>query len=144
MDNFGDHEDGYGDDMNYGNQLGENNIRLPIIDHIEKLDAIIDAIGEETMGARNDITQCRIDLANLERMDKDNSMGYTKFLLDETARIEREFAQLTNVEGSESGFLKMQVQQLNQEKFKINQNVAVLDERVRETEHDVGFKFYLE
>ncbi len=38
--------------------------------------------------------------------------------------------------------MKMQIQQLNQEKFKINQNVAILDERVRETEHDVGFKFY--
>ena len=71
-------------------------------------------------------------------------MSYTKDLLDETARIEKEFKIFCDIEQSESSFLKMQIQQLNQEKFKINQNVAILDERIRETEHDVGFKFYLD
>jgi hypothetical protein len=41
---------------------------------------------------------------------------------------------------AESNFLKQQIQQLNAEKFKINQNVAVLEERVRETELEVGMK----
>jgi hypothetical protein len=40
--------------------LGDNNIRLPIIDHIEKLDKLIDDIGEEVISIRQDITQCRI------------------------------------------------------------------------------------
>jgi len=41
---------------------------------------MIDGIGDEVINVRQDITQCRIDLANFERMDKDNSMVYTKFL----------------------------------------------------------------
>ena len=45
-----------------------------------------------------EITQNRIDLANQERFDKDNSMSYTKYQLDDTARIEREFKQFCEIE----------------------------------------------
>ena len=39
--------------------------------------------------------------------------------------------------------MKQQIQQLNNDKFKINQNVAVLDERIREGELEVGMKGYM-
>lgn len=44
---------------------------------------------------------------------------------------------------AETGFLKNQIQQLNNEKFKNNQNVAVLAERVRSSELELGMRQYM-
>ena len=44
---------------------------------------------------------------------------------------------------AETGFLKNQIQQLNNEKFKNNQHVAVLAERVRSSELEIGMRQYM-
>jgi hypothetical protein len=45
-----------------------------------------------------DISDTRVDLANLERLERETSGDYTKFLLDETARLEKEFKRLCDIE----------------------------------------------
>ena len=37
-------------------------------------------------------------MANIERIEKESSGDYTKFLLDETARLEKEFKRLCGIE----------------------------------------------
>jgi hypothetical protein len=44
------------------------------------------------------IYQTRIELATIERMEKDSSGSSMKSLLDETARIERDFRKLSEIE----------------------------------------------
>jgi hypothetical protein len=85
--------------------LNENNIRLPIVEHNEKLKGCIDEIEkvggskQEIQNGKNFIYQTRIDLSNLERMERESAGDNTKLLLDETARMEKEFKRLSDVEG---------------------------------------------
>ena len=53
---------------------------------------------KEQKECNKDISETRVDLANLERLEKETSGDYTKFLLDETARLEKEFKRLCDVE----------------------------------------------
>jgi hypothetical protein len=85
--------------------LNENNIRLPIVDHNEKLKRCIDEIEkvggsqQEIQHGKHFIYQTRLDLCNLERMERESAGDNTKLLLDETARMEKEFKRLSDVEG---------------------------------------------
>lgn len=137
--------------------MTEDNIRLPIVEHVDKLKAVLDELEkvrinltEVVQNQKDVIYQTRIDVATIERMEKESSGSSMKSLLEDTARLEKEFRKLSEIEAgspltqsAETGFLKNQIQQLNNEKFKNNQNVAVLAERVRSSELEIGMKHYM-
>lgn len=50
-------------------------------------------------GQKDVIYQTRIDVATIERMEKESSGSSMKSLLEDTARIEKEFRKLSEIEG---------------------------------------------
>ncbi len=61
--------------------------------------------------------------------------------MDETIRLAKDFRKLTAIETDETTYLKQQVNQLTQDRIRLQQNTLVLENRVIESEKDVGFKF---
>eukprot|EP01017_Pseudomicrothorax_dubius_P045150 TRINITY_DN7765_c0_g1_i2.p1 TRINITY_DN7765_c0_g1~~TRINITY_DN7765_c0_g1_i2.p1 ORF type:complete len:126 (+),score=43.66 TRINITY_DN7765_c0_g1_i2:12-389(+) len=90
--------------------------------------------------SRKEIQTLRSDLVALEHFNKEASNEITKYVMEEMLRVEKEFKRLLNVDAAENTFLKQQVNQLNQDKVKLQQNALILETRVHEGETEVGFK----
>ena len=82
----------------------------------------------------------RSDFIALEHGNKEIGSDLTKWIMEELVRMEKEFKKLGSIEKGESAFLKQQVQQLNQDKIKLQQNCLILESQVGEMENEVGFK----
>ena len=76
----------------------------------------------------------------LEHLNKDSCADINKFIVEEELRIEKEFKKLCNMDKAEGNFFKQQLNQLNSDKIKLQQNVLILDSRLNEVENNVGFK----
>lgn len=53
---------------------------------------------QENDGCHKYISESRVDLANFERMQKETAGINTKIMLEETARLEKEFKRLCEIE----------------------------------------------
>lgn len=79
-------------------------MRLPIAEHNDKLKAIIDELekvpaAQQAVQEQKDVIyQTRIELATLERTQKEGAATSMKSLLDETARLEKAFKRLSEIE----------------------------------------------
>ena len=60
--------------------------------------------------------------------------------MEDIANLEKDFRKLQAMDINEIAFLKQQVGQLINEKTKIEQSTIVLDTRINQIEHDVGFE----
>lgn len=81
-------------------------------------------------------------LMTTDNLAKDLESELNRFMVDEMLRIEKEFRRIADVDKAETNFLKQQMNQLNQDKIKLQQNGLILESRVTEAESDVGFKQY--
>ena len=64
--------------------------------------------------------------------------------MEDIANLEKDFRKLQAMDINEIAFLKQQVGQLINEKTKIEQSTIVLDTRINQIEHDVGFEWLQE
>lgn len=62
-----------------------------------------------------------------------------KFLLEEIAKIECQMRILNDKDDLETQFIKKQVFELQNDKFKLEQNTMLLEERVKRTNKQIGF-----
>lgn len=62
-----------------------------------------------------------------------------KFLLEEIAKIEAQMKLLNEKDEAESNFLKRQIHELQNDKFRIEQNAMLLGERVHRADKQIGF-----
>ena len=60
--------------------------------------------------------------------------------MEDIINIERDFRKLQQMDINEQAFLKQQTIQLIQEKVKIEQSIILIDSRVNQVEHEVGFE----
>lgn len=63
----------------------------------------------------------------------------SNFIVNEAIKLTNDFKRLTLEENEEASKLKQQVSGLIQEKIKIHQDALVLENRVYETEKDLGY-----
>ena len=61
--------------------------------------------------------------------------------MEDIANLEKDFRKLQAMDINEIAFLKQQVGQLINEKTKIEQSTIILDTRINQIEHDVGFEW---
>lgn len=118
------------------NLLAKN---VPVLTHIDQLK-------KQTAELKDDFEHTNLMLNNikLEVMQIENDMFRNNetdlnFLLDEIARLDREFRLHDTKDDAEVDYLKGQAQGLFNDKFKITQNVLLLEERINRIDDDIGF-----
>ena len=94
--------------------------------------------------AKKEVEIERLDIITLESSHKGGDSEFETILTDETERLEREFDRMNNIDKAEADYIRSQINQLNQDKFRTNQNLALLEERIRQTDIDIGFKYAFE
>eukprot|EP01017_Pseudomicrothorax_dubius_P045149 TRINITY_DN7765_c0_g1_i1.p1 TRINITY_DN7765_c0_g1~~TRINITY_DN7765_c0_g1_i1.p1 ORF type:complete len:155 (+),score=38.11 TRINITY_DN7765_c0_g1_i1:134-598(+) len=118
----------------------DHSMKLPVKSHLGKLEETCQELLKDLQNSRKEIQTLRSDLVALEHFNKEASNEITKYVMEEMLRVEKEFKRLLNVDAAENTFLKQQVNQLNQDKVKLQQNALILETRVHEGETEVGFK----
>jgi len=86
---------------------------------------------------KNELNACekktKVDLDEFSR-------GFTP----EIAKIFKEVRRIMEVENSDLGVLKKQAHQLSQERIKLQNDTLVLENKVVESDKDLGFKYKLD
>eukprot|EP00331_Platyophrya_macrostoma_P015803 CAMPEP_0176471462 /NCGR_PEP_ID=MMETSP0127-20121128/41142_1 /TAXON_ID=938130 /ORGANISM="Platyophrya macrostoma, Strain WH" /LENGTH=82 /DNA_ID=CAMNT_0017866105 /DNA_START=347 /DNA_END=595 /DNA_ORIENTATION=- len=81
-------------------------------------------------------------MINVDNQARDLESEINRYMMEEIGRLEKEFKKLSDIDKSETVFLKQQMESLNQDKIKLQQNGLILESRVTEAESDVGYKQY--
>ena len=105
---------------------------------------MLDALRNELEESKKEAQLVRADMMAIEHTLKESNNEVARAMMDECLRFEKDFRKTVNVEKSENEFLRQQLNQLNQDKMKLQQNCLVLENRVEGSEHDVGFKGLVE
>ena len=90
--------------------------------------------------SKQDIELLRTGLFSLSSGMNGSFSNLTQFTLDESRRLSKQLREIAQQENEEARFLRAQVTQLTQDKIKLQQNTIVLDNRVTESEKDLGFR----
>lgn len=91
---------------------------------------------------KKELQIARSTLMATDNMSKDLESELNRYMMEEMLRMEKDFRKLADVDKAETIFLKQQMNQLNQDKIKLQQNGLILESRVTEAESDVGYKQY--
>ncbi|EAR84999.1 hypothetical protein TTHERM_00529510 (macronuclear) [Tetrahymena thermophila SB210] len=118
----------------------ELSAKLPIKNHLERLDMTLENLLKDLEDSKKDLQSLRNDVVSLGHLNNDQCSELSRFVMDETLRLAKDFRKLTNIEQDECTYLKQQVNQLTQDRIRLQQNTLVLENRVNETEKDVGFR----
>ena len=89
--------------------------------------------------AKYTVNRVKIDLAGMDCETASEDHDFAIALLDETARVEREYRALNLQNKQEFERLKGDLHQLKQDTFFIIQNISLMEEKVRQSDSDVGF-----
>ncbi|KRX10505.1 hypothetical protein PPERSA_01517 [Pseudocohnilembus persalinus] len=115
-------------------------MKLPVKNHIKKLDNTLEELLKDLEQSKRDLQNVRNDIVSIGHLSNESGSEVSRYVMDETLRIAKEFRKLTLIESDETTYLKNQVQNLVQDRIRLQQNTLVLENRVNETEKDVGFK----
>ena len=69
---------------------------------------------------------------------------FSRGFYPEISRLSREVRKIMELENQELGVLKKQAHQLAQERIKLQNDTLVLENKVVETDKDLGFKYKLD
>lgn len=90
--------------------------------------------------ALKDVARIKNEMAELDTVNSNGDHEFALKFLDETARVERLFRSLNQANKKEFETIKAQVHTLKQDKSIAFQNASLLDEKIKQSESDVGFK----
>ena len=90
--------------------------------------------------SKQEIELLRTGLFSLNSGMNSSFNNLTQFTLDEVRRLNKQLREIAHQENEETRFLRTQVTQLTQDKIKLQQNTIVLDNRVTESEKDLGYR----
>ena len=90
--------------------------------------------------SRRDIEDVKGSYEQLSKKTADGCDEVTKELMMELENITEELQYSNSVQVDEHLFLKSQASQLTQDRIRIQQNMLVLENKVLETEKDIGMK----
>ena len=89
---------------------------------------------------KKDAQLVRSELATFEHQAIELNNDTLKAIMEDILNLESDFRKMQNMDVNENGFLRQQVQQLINEKTKIEQSTLLLDSRINAIEHEVGFE----
>lgn len=134
------------------NENVDLSMKLPAKNHINKLEviffrvlkwrnfkALLASLQNDLEESKKNIQKLRGEFLYLGFKNNDNNTEMSNFIVNEAIKLTNDFKRLTLEENEEASKLKQQVSGLIQEKIKIHQDALVLENRVYETEKDLGY-----
>ncbi|CAD8122237.1 unnamed protein product [Paramecium sonneborni] len=114
-------------------------IKMPVKTHLQRLDQLLQLLIDDLDVAKKDKEQLRNNLIELSQKTTDSFDEANKYLNDEYRRLMQEFHEQNALQLEQHQFLKQQVDQINQDRIKLQQNTIVLENRVQDAEKELGF-----
>ncbi|CAK58793.1 unnamed protein product (macronuclear) [Paramecium tetraurelia] len=116
-------------------------MRMPVKSHLQRLDVngFINRQMDELDLAKKEKEQLRNNLIELSQITSDSFDDSNKYLNEEYRRLMQEFHEQNALQLEQHQFLKQQVDQINQDRIKLEQNTIVLENRIQDSEKELGF-----
>ncbi|CAK66480.1 unnamed protein product (macronuclear) [Paramecium tetraurelia] len=114
-------------------------MRMPVKSHLQRLDQLLQQLMDELDLAKKEKEQLRNNLIELSQITTDSFDDSNKYLNEEYQRLMQEFHEQNALQLEQHQFLKQQVDQINLDRIKLQQNTIVLENRVQDSEKELGF-----
>ena len=115
---------------------------IPVLEHIEQLKVQKITLKDEFDKTNLKLNQIKQDVIKMETdMCRTNEYDLN-FLLEKIVALDKDFRLYDKKDESELNYLKNQITSLNNDKFKIAQNVILLEERIQRIDNEIGFDIY--
>ncbi|CAD8170623.1 unnamed protein product [Paramecium octaurelia] len=114
-------------------------MRMPVKSHLQRLDQLLQQLMDELDMVKKEKEQLRNNLVELSQKTSDSFDDANKYLNDEYRRLMQEFHEQNGLQLEQHQFLKQQVDSINQDRIKLQQNTIVLENRVQDAEKELGF-----
>ncbi|CAK79274.1 unnamed protein product (macronuclear) [Paramecium tetraurelia] len=114
-------------------------MRMPVKSHLQRLDQLLQQLMEELDMVKKEKEQLRNNLIELSQKTSDSFDDANKYLNEEYRRLMQEFHEQNALQLEQHQFLKQQVDSINQDRIKLQQNTIVLENRVQDAEKELGF-----
>ncbi|CAD8124755.1 unnamed protein product [Paramecium sonneborni] len=114
-------------------------MKMPVKSHLQRLDQLLQQLMDEQDFAKKEKEQLRNNLIELSQITTDSFDDSNKYLNEEYRRLMQEFHEQNALQLEQHQFLKQQVDQINQDRIKLQQNTIVLENRVQDSEKELGF-----
>ncbi|CAD8207893.1 unnamed protein product [Paramecium octaurelia] len=117
----------------------EFTLKMPVKNHLSRLDLLLQQQMDDLDMTKKDKEQLRNNLIELSQKTTDSFDEANSYLNDEYRRLMQEFHEQNALQLEQHQFLKQQVDQINQDRIKLQQNTIVLENRVQDAEKELGF-----
>ncbi|CAD8210787.1 unnamed protein product [Paramecium octaurelia] len=114
-------------------------MRMPVKSHLQRLDQLLQQLMDELDLAKKEKEQLRNNLIELSQITTDSFDDSNKYLNEDYQRLMQEFHEQNALQLEQHQFLKQQVDQINLDRIKLQQNTIVLENRVQDSEKELGF-----
>ncbi|CAD8042818.1 unnamed protein product [Paramecium primaurelia] len=114
-------------------------MRMPVKNHLQRLDQLLQQLMDELELVKKEKEQLRNNLIELSQITTDSFDDSNKYLNEEYRRLMQEFHEQNALQLEQHQFLKQQVDQINQDRIKLQQNTIVLEDRIQDSEKELGF-----
>lgn len=115
---------------------------IPVKPHIRKIEEYLADIKKDLGENRKSASVLRSEHQALEHKTKEKCNEITKMCIDDLTNFERELKRVMLNDRSENEFLSQQVNSLNQDKIKLQQNRISIESKLAMCENDVGIDYY--
>ncbi|CAK68337.1 unnamed protein product (macronuclear) [Paramecium tetraurelia] len=117
----------------------EFTLKMPVKNHLCRLDLLLQQQMDDLDMIKKEKEQLRNNLIELSQKTTDSFDDANQYLNDEYRRLMQEFHEQNALQLEQHQFLKQQVDQINQDRIKLQQNTIVLENRVQDSEKELGF-----
>lgn len=98
------------------------------------------SLDNDLIESKKNIQKLRGEFLYLGFKNNDNNNEMSNFIVNEAIKVTNTFKKLLHEDDEEFSQIKQQVNTLVQERIKIQQDALVLENRIFETEKDLGYK----
>ena len=105
---------------------------------MKKMDDVISGLKTDLNENRKCGQILRADNIGLEHKTKEKCNDLTKSLMDSLYNFDKDLQRVMQNDKAETNFFKQQLNSLNQDKLKLQQNVIILDSKLKSCETEVG------
>ena len=100
----------------------------------------MNSLNDDLIESKNNIQKLRGEFLYMGFQNNDNNTEMSNFIINEAIKITNSFKKLLQDDNEEFNQLKSQVNTLIQDRMKLQQDTLVLENRIFETEKDLGYK----
>jgi hypothetical protein len=97
-------------------------------------------LNDDLIESKKNIQKLRGEFLYMGFQNNDNNTEMSNFIINEAIKITNSFKKLLQDDNEEFNQLKSQVNTLIQDRMKLQQDTLVLENRIFETEKDLGYK----